>query len=136
MSLLARHDWEARHIDVENAFVEASIEKEFTIFMNLPKLHRTNGEDVKVQLLKSLYGLKQAGHLWFNLLTKSLLSIGCTQLAHDQCVFKHADPTSGITSWVIIYVDDIIFMGASGTALDDLISSLGSNFQKSPSRTE
>ena len=130
MSLLARNDWEARHIDVENAFVEAEIEKEFTIFMNLPTLHRINGEKVKVQLIKSLYGLKQAGHLWFKLLTKSLFGIGCTQLAHDQCMFKHVDPATGITSWVLIYVDDIIFMGPSGTTLDTLVASLGTNFQK------
>ena len=107
ISLLARNDWEARHIDVENAFVEAEIEEEFTIFMNLPKLHRVKGEEVKVQLIKSLYGLKQAGHLWFKLLTKSLLGIGCIQLTHDQCIFKHVDPSTGTTSWVIIYVDDI-----------------------------
>jgi hypothetical protein len=76
--------------------------------MRLPKGHSRAG--VKIRLVRSLYGLKQAGELWFQNLTKSLKAYGCVQMIHDPCVFKHTSKT-GSPVFIIIYVDDIIFTG-------------------------
>jgi hypothetical protein len=59
--------------------------------MNLPaKINKLNGKPVKVKLIRSLYGLKQAGELWNSLLNSKLLVAGFIRLIRDQCVYvKH-----------------------------------------------
>ena len=125
---MAKEDWHAKHVDIENAFVEADLDK--IIYMNLPSCHNVNGLPTKVCLIKSLYGLKQAGKLFFDLLSKNLKNLKCIQLQHDQCVFRHTDAITNVTSFIIVYVDDIIFMGPSELAIDSLVKSLGGTFRK------
>ena len=64
LSIAAMFQWELTGIDVENAFVEAKLDK--PIYMNLPTSTYSNKDEspLKVKLLKSLYGLKQASELW------------------------------------------------------------------------
>ena len=127
-SLMARNDWDANHVDVENAFVEADLDR--AIIMQLPSLNNVDGRPTSVMLLKSLYGLKQAGMLWFKLLTKNLNKLGAKQLMHDQCIFRFEHPQTHVVSWVVCYVDDIIFMGPSPEDIDMLTSGLGATFNK------
>ena len=42
-----------------------------------------------VKLVKSIYGLKQAGYLWNKLLTETLLTYGYIQTKADPCVFNY-----------------------------------------------
>jgi hypothetical protein len=74
-------------VDVTNAYVEALIDK--LIFMMLPRelFSDSNGKPIVVELLKSLYGLKQAGEIWNRLLNEKFINLGFTCLAHDQCVY-------------------------------------------------
>ncbi|CAI7813342.1 unnamed protein product [Closterium sp. NIES-54] len=70
-----------RQIDVANAFLYAPVDAE--IFVELP--HSSHGEPNQVcQLLKSLYGIKQAPRLWQQHLHARLIRIGFKQLPHDQ----------------------------------------------------
>jgi hypothetical protein len=65
--LAAVYDWNVEGLDVENAYFEAYLDAE--IYMNLPpKIYKLNGKHLKVKLIRSLYGLKQAGELWSSLL--------------------------------------------------------------------
>ena len=128
VSLMARNDWDANHVDVENAFIEADLDR--AIVMQLPTLNNVDGRPTKVMLLKSLYGLKQAGMLWFKLLTKNLNKLGAKQLVHDQCIFRFQHPDTGVVTWVVVYVDDIIFMGPSREDIDMLTSGLGATFNR------
>jgi hypothetical protein len=42
---------------------------------------------VKIKLLKFLYGLKQAGELWYKLLISKFIKFGFKATSHDLCVF-------------------------------------------------
>ncbi|CAI7870239.1 unnamed protein product [Closterium sp. NIES-53] len=73
-----------RQIDVANAFLYAPVDAE--IFVELP--HGSHGEPNRVcQLLKSLYGIKQAPRLWQQYLHARLIRIGFKQLPHDQGMY-------------------------------------------------
>jgi hypothetical protein len=63
LHLAALFGWHISGIDVANAYIEAKIDK--LIHMILPKdlFCWPDGSRVLVELLKSLYGLKQAGEL-------------------------------------------------------------------------
>ncbi len=54
------------------------------------------------KLNKGLYGLLEAGSLWFHLLSKTLKNIGFQQCKNDPCIYKYKSTIIGI------YVDDII----------------------------
>jgi transposase InsO family protein len=130
MQLAALDDWVVKGIDVENAYLEAPIDKEIFMYLPQERFKRENNKPVKVKLLKSLYGLKQAGELWFQLLRQELIKLGYTQCLHDVCVYKKIDPETGAKAYILVYVDDIIFTGSNATAVDNDIDQLGSSFTK------
>jgi hypothetical protein len=56
-----------------------------------------------LRLLRSLYGLKQAGRDWNLLLRDFLISLGFKQSHADPCLFVHEDKKL----YLLVYVDDI-----------------------------
>ena len=77
-------DWDLRHLDVDQAFIQAELDTE--IFLRLPPgCGEMSG---KVVLLnKALYGLKQRGRSWYKLLSSTLVECGFEQRLVDPCVF-------------------------------------------------
>ena len=65
-----------------------------------------------IRLHKSLYGTKNAGHLWWSDLRKALISQGYTQCIHDQCVF-HKTEVDGSITYLATWVDDVIIASNS-----------------------
>ena len=71
-----------------------------------------------LHLNKSMYGLKQAGHNWFEKLRTGLEARGFIQSQVDKCVFFK----NGCI--VLTYVDDCIIVGSSMALVDSVIASL------------
>ncbi|GJP79488.1 hypothetical protein CLOP_g10643 [Closterium sp. NIES-67] len=63
------------------------------------------------QLLKSLYGIKQAPRLWQQYLHCILTDMGFAQLPHDQGMY--CPSRSGDYVLLIIYVDDLLYIGST-----------------------
>jgi hypothetical protein len=83
-----------RQIDFDNAFVQAELKEEESIYVTLPvgvhhAIHRS--KDVALKLLKSLYGMKEAPKLWYQKVTAGLVKMGFERSQHDQCLFMHKD---------------------------------------------
>ncbi|CAI7881763.1 unnamed protein product [Closterium sp. NIES-54] len=97
-----------RQIDVANAFLYAPVDAK--IFVELP--HGSHGEPNQVcQLLKSLYGIKQAPRLWQQYLHARLIRIGFRQLPHDQGMYWLTKGDDYIL--LIVYVDDLLYIGST-----------------------
>ncbi|CAI7867014.1 unnamed protein product [Closterium sp. NIES-54] len=110
-----------RQIDVANAFLYAPVDAE--IFVELP--HGTHGNPNQVcQLLKSLYGIKQAPRLWQQHLHTRLTRIGSRQLPHDQGMYRLTKGADYIL--LIVYVDDLLYIGST----DDVITWFEGELQK------
>ncbi|CAI7767637.1 unnamed protein product [Closterium sp. NIES-53] len=108
LAIAAMKKRKLRKIDVANAFLYAPVDAE--IFVELP--HGTNGEPNQVcQLLKSLYGIKQAPRLWQQYLHARLIRIGFRQLPHDQGMYRLTKDTDYIL--LIVYVDDLLYIGSN-----------------------
>jgi hypothetical protein len=76
--------------------------------MELPQGIQTahgNSKDHVLKLEKSIYGQKQAGHVWNSFLVDKLLSKGFTTSLVDDSVFYRDDVI------FMVYVDDGIFLG-------------------------
>jgi hypothetical protein len=122
--------WIMSGADVGNAYVEADIDK--LIFMFLPKelFRDPNGKPVVVELLKSLYGLKQAGELWNRLINKQFCDLGFTRLAHDKCVYIKRNHLHKTVTIIVVYVDDILFTGNDQEEINKTLSYLSDQFTK------
>jgi len=79
------------------------------IFVNIPQGDKNYGKEYW-KLNKSLYGLKQWGRVWNEIITVLHENIGFQQLVSVPCIFKKVNKKN--TSCIIgIYVDDMIITG-------------------------
>ena len=77
--------------------------------MEQPEGFKVKGQEGKVLRLKhAIYGLKQAALAWWKALDKSMGELGFTHLHSDSGIFVNKDQSIII----IIYVDDVLFLGA------------------------
>ncbi|CAI7777741.1 unnamed protein product [Closterium sp. NIES-53] len=89
-------------------FLYAPVDAE--IFVELP--YGSHREPNQVcQLLKSLYGIKQAPRLSQQYLHTRLIRIGFKQLPHDQGMYRLTKNNDYIL--LIVYVDDLLYIGSN-----------------------
>jgi hypothetical protein len=70
-----------------------------------------------------MYGLKQAGHNWYNHLTDDLLHQGFIQSKVEKCLFIRRDCI------ILIYVDDCLIFSPDRTVLNAITQHLESVFK-------
>ena len=87
-----------------------------------------NGETLVCKLKKSLYGLKQSGRNWNNMLHNFLIREKFTQSLADPCVYvRHLEDDRIII--LIIWVDDIIISASDMELLSSMKESLSKEFK-------
>lgn len=107
-------------MDVKTAFLNGKLDE--VIYMQLPKDEVGKGQTVLLQ--KSLYGLKQASRSWNKRFDTAITNLGFTQLKCDSCVYKNKQ--KGLI--LILYVDDLLIVGANLDEIDWIKSELGKLF--------
>nr|CCA18616.1 PREDICTED: similar to pol polyprotein putative [Albugo laibachii Nc14]CCA20572.1 PREDICTED: similar to pol polyprotein putative [Albugo laibachii Nc14] len=123
----------ARHGDVPSAYPKAFTEPDYEIHLRIPNgmtvtqdtLDRVGVKepDELVLLLGwSLYGLKQAGILWHQLLRDTLLKIDFVQCIQDPCLFYKADEDG--VAIVGVYVDDLLITGTTVERIDQFFTDI------------
>lgn len=83
------HKWQTRQVDFVLVFPQADLE--CPMFMELPKgieFMQGNSKSHVLELLKKLYGQKQAGRVLDKSLHNKLLSIGFQQFSYDKCLYN------------------------------------------------
>lgn len=78
------------------------------------------------RLQKALYGLKQAPRAWFSRLSSQLLDFGFTASQSDSSLFIYHFAV--VTTYVLIYVDDIIITSSKPAAIKKLLNRMESEF--------
>jgi histone deacetylase 1/2 len=78
------------------------------------------------KLDQALYGLKQAPRAWYSRLSSKLCDLGFTPSKADTSLFLFNK--SGISIFVLVYVDDIIVTSSSDYAVTSLVQDLNKNF--------
>jgi histone deacetylase 1/2 len=117
--------WSLRQLDVKNAFLHGVLEEE--VYMKQPPGYENpHAPSYVCKLDKSLYGLKQAPRSWFAKLSSKLQELGFLASKADTSLFIYNK--SGITIFVLVYVDDIIVTSSSNKAIASLLKDLSSAF--------
>lgn len=94
---------------------------EYELFMKLPagiKIDGVSNRTHCLELLRNLYGQKQAGRVWNRFLVEGLLNIGFKQSKIDECVFYKGNVI------FFVYVDDGCFIGPNKEEIDQAIADL------------
>ncbi|GIZ45743.1 hypothetical protein CKM354_000889600 [Cercospora kikuchii] len=100
MAVVCEKDLELHQVDVNNAFTESTLQEE--IFM-IPPPGVKIPPNMVLQILRSLYGLKQAARDWNKLCVSKLKQIGFTQSEVDPCLLIHQERNI----LILTHVDDI-----------------------------
>jgi hypothetical protein len=104
LSMAAHQDWEIHQVDIKSAYLNATLRDD--IYMQAPPGYLKLGDEGKVlKLLRSLYGLKQAGFEWSEELERFFLDIGFSRSQVDQAVYFKR--TSDEHTVITVSVDDM-----------------------------
>ena len=105
MAQAAEHDLVHEIIDVKSAYLEADMDEDMPVYINIPGHPAPPG--MAARLIKSLYGLKNAGRNWYKTIVPLLTSPewGFKQSTADPCCFFHKTADD---DWAVIclFVDD------------------------------
>jgi hypothetical protein len=104
LAMAAKHDWEIHQVDIKSAYLNATLRDD--IYMRPPPGYLKPKDEGKVlKLLRSLYGLKQAGFEWSEELEEFFLDAGFTRSQVDRAVyFRCADDEHTV---ITVSVDDM-----------------------------
>ena len=80
-----------------------------------------------VDLQKSLYGLKQSPHAWFDRFSSVVKKFGLNHSKSDHSVFYQQIDAGMIL--LLVYVDDIVITGSNTLGISSLKAFLNSHFQ-------
>ena len=105
--------------DVVGAYLNAHL-KESIYMQQIPGYE--DGTANVLQLLRTLYGLKQSGRAWNEKLNKAFMKLGYIRLISDQCVYiRRLDQKLSI---VAVHVDDMTIFASD----DDIMSEIKKEF--------
>jgi hypothetical protein len=108
LALCALKNWHIEGLDVCNAYLYGELKEE--IYMRQPEGFKVKGkEHMVIRLNCVLYGLKQAGLVWYRTLAKSLKEIGLTPINSDAGIYIYWCGDEFVIA--IVYVDDALFVG-------------------------
>jgi hypothetical protein len=106
--------------DGVTAYLNAKMERD--IYVQQPKGFAIPGKVCKLN--QALYGLRDSAILWLQTLTAALEQFGFRPLASDPCAFIHRDG-----EWIIVYVDDMLFIAETSSKVAYLKKLIGQRFQ-------
>ncbi|GKC91262.1 ribonuclease H-like domain-containing protein, partial [Tanacetum coccineum] len=121
---LSRH-WPVHKLDVKNAFLHGSLSE--TVYMQQPLGFRDSQQLDHVCLLqRSLFGLKQAPRAWFQRFAACAARVGFIHSRCDTSLFIYRRGSD--TTYLLLYVDDIILTASSTSFLQSIIATLHAEF--------
>uniref|UniRef100_A0ACD5TNX4 Uncharacterized protein n=1 Tax=Avena sativa TaxID=4498 RepID=A0ACD5TNX4_AVESA len=125
LSLAVSRGWHLRQVDISNAFLHGFL-TESAYMQQPPGFQDLQHPDYVCKLNKAIYGLKQSPRAWYSRLSDRLQQLGFTPSAADTSLFIFAQ--NGVTMYMLVYVDDIVIVSSSSSALDSLLHQLSSTF--------
>jgi hypothetical protein len=125
LALAALEDLELESVDISSAYLNGELEEE--VYMKQPEGFMEKGSDWYWHLLKSLYGLKQAGRCWHKKLNEVLESLGFkrTICEHSIWVYHRGD----VRIIIPVFIDDMTIAAKSKQDIQKVKNDLKAHFK-------
>jgi hypothetical protein len=117
-------DWELVHLDFSNAYLHGELLS--PVYMRQPTGphgHRMPGSICK--LIKSIYGLRQAGIIWHRVLEDALIRFGFLRI---ECELAYVLHTLEHHAVIVLIVDDVMLGSLSKATVQAILSYLHAHF--------
>lgn len=125
LTIATQYNWPIHQIDVNNAFLQGSLEEE--VYLRQPPGFKDQSLSTHVcKLNKAIYGLNQAPRAWYNVLKSYLLTVGFVKSQSDSSLFILHN--FRFIVYVPIYVDDITITGNQICGVLHIIDGLSTRF--------
>ena len=137
--IAAKYNMQINCIDIDGAYLHSNLKSKQlmrlskTVAETLIKADKTvkncllHDGTMIVELQKGLYGLKEAGRLWYDLISSTLIKYKFIRSDTDKCLFIYGD--GDIYCIIALYVDDMLICCTSNTFVDDLRAKLKKDFK-------
>ncbi|KAJ3522993.1 hypothetical protein NMY22_g11644 [Coprinellus aureogranulatus] len=126
LALAARNGWKIHQIDIKSAYLYGKLERHERIYMKRPPYVKIDGlsNDKILQLLVSIYGLKQSGRRWYKTFRAILEDqLEFTRSDYDHAVFYRHLP-DGEVLIIFIHVDDTTLIAPDDERMGPLKESI------------
>ncbi|KAF7346239.1 Integrase catalytic domain-containing protein [Mycena sanguinolenta] len=127
LALAALEDLELWSVDISSAYLYGDISED--VYMELPEGSTRIPAGHALKLLKSLYGLKQAGHQWHLKLHEVLSSMGYKRVRCEHSVWVYETAASGTRVIVPVFIDDMTIAAKSVEEVRAFIDELSKHFK-------
>ncbi|MCO5603108.1 hypothetical protein L7F22_057253 [Adiantum nelumboides] len=125
IAVAALFGFHLHQMDVRTAFLNGDLHEE--IYTEQPASYiSVQHPNYVCRLLKALYGLKQSPRQWYQRFHQCMVTLGDTRFQSDANLYIR--PTAGVLLFLAIYVDDILLLSNSQSALETAKSELHSSF--------
>ena len=114
VQLAVQYNLVIHQMDVKTAYLNAPIDVE--VFVQQPEGYNEESPNAVCRLNKSLYGLKQSGRCWNQLLHNFLVKKGFIQSNCDPCLYKRLSDL--VMVLLLVWVDDILIAARSSYDLN------------------
>ena len=121
------HGWDIRCGDIEQAFLQAPVNSK--VIIELPKTGPIDQPGARKRLTRALYGLRSSPRDWYVELSKWLDSQQWESNPFEPSIRRKLIPSAKATPvhartskdfvWIVIYVDDLIWLADDKSALDE-----------------
>ncbi|KAG3231278.1 hypothetical protein PI124_g23628 [Phytophthora idaei] len=129
IALAKYYGWPLDLLDVVTAFLYG-IMKEL-VFCAVPEGVDLDGDFDCLELVKAIYGLKQASRVWNETFDEFVCSIGFQVSAFDPCLYIKVVDGHGVL--VLVYVDDVLITGSSPELISRTKNDLKTRFEMTDS---
>jgi Reverse transcriptase (RNA-dependent DNA polymerase) len=98
---------ELHQVDIKGVYLNSVLNSSKVLYMqHLPGYKSPKASACVLCLIKTLYGLKQLGHQWYQKLTAIFTSLGFKWCVVNKAVFYKLDVSKGNLTVVTVHVDD------------------------------
>ncbi|KAG2987004.1 Retrovirus-related Pol polyprotein from transposon TNT 1-94 [Phytophthora cactorum] len=125
IALAKYYGWPLDQLDVVTAFLYG-IMKEL-VFCAVPEGVDLDGDFDCLELVKAIYGLKQASRVWNETFDEFVCSIGFQVSDFDPCLYIKV--VDGHCVLVLVYVDDVLITGSSPELISRTKNDLKTRFE-------
>jgi len=124
LAFAASMKWDIKQFDVKGAYLHGLLQE--LIFMDQPRGF-DDGSGRVCKLIRTIYGLRQAGNVWNREFNAAMKEIGFIQLKSDPCCYIRRQGED--FEMLLVWVDDIISIASNSTRNDIVEQDLGGKFE-------
>lgn len=121
LAVVAAKDYELHQLDIKTAFLNGELEED--VYTEQAPGYQEGSSDTACHLKRALYGLKQAPRTWHQRLDQELGQLRFYPSDADPSLYVAAYD-DGTTSYLLIYVDDILIAAESMSRVNEIKAAL------------